>query len=80
LLLGGLLCNAFVKPVTEKHHMTDAEVERERALQHEQKMAAGADIAARGTIGLGGILAWLAVGIPFCIGLYIAITKAATLF
>jgi hypothetical protein len=26
------------------------------------------------------VLAWLAVGIPFCIGLYIAIQKAAALF
>ncbi len=80
LLLGGLLCNAFVKPVHEKHYMTEQEVERERSLQHEQKMAAGAETAARGSIGLGGFLAWLAVGVPFCIGLYIAITKAAALF
>ena len=34
------------------------------------------------TIGVVGIavLAWLAVGIPFCIGLYIALQKAAALF
>ena len=80
LLAGGLVCNAFVKPVHDKHHMTDEQVQRERALQREQHAAVGADLAARGRIGPGGILAWLAVGIPFGIGLYIALAKAAALF
>jgi len=80
LLVGGLICNAFIKPVHEKHHMNEEHLARERALQREQHASAGADGAARGRIGLGGILAWLAVGVPFCIGLYIALTKAAALF
>ncbi len=80
LLAGGLICNALVKPVHERHRMTDEQVQHERSLQHEQHAAVGAEFAARGKIGPGGILAWLAVGIPFCIGLYIALTKAAALF
>ena len=80
LLLGGLICNFFVKPVHEKYHMTDEELARERALVREDKVSANAETAARGDFGLGGMLAWLAVGIPFLIGLTIAITKAAALF
>jgi MFS family permease len=80
LLVGGLICNALVKPVHERHWMSDEQVERERALQREQHAKVGAEFAARGKIGAGGILAWLSVGIPFCIGLYIALTKAAALF
>ncbi len=80
LLFGGLICNFFVKPVHEKHWMSDEELAHERALLHEDRLAAKADTAARGRFGGGGVLAWLAVGVPFFIGLYIAIEKAAALF
>jgi hypothetical protein len=80
LLFGGLICNFFVKPVHEKHWMSDEELARERALLHEDRLAASAETAARGNFGGGGVLAWLAVGIPFFTGLYIAIEKAAALF
>jgi hypothetical protein len=36
--------------------------------------------AARGGFGAGGVIAWLAVGIAFLIGLYIALDKAIALF
>ena len=36
--------------------------------------------AARGAFGITGVLAWAAVGVPFLIGLYIALAKAAALF
>jgi MFS family permease len=80
LLFFGLICNAFVKPVNPKHWMSDEQLARERSLQHEDRVHADAETAARGTFGLGGVLAWLAVGVPFCIGLYIALQKAAALF
>ena len=80
LLFCGLICNAFVRPVDQKYWMTDEELAREKALQREDRAAEGAQMAARGDFGIGGILAWLAVGIPFLIGLYIAISKAAALF
>ncbi|QXX76314.1 OFA family MFS transporter [Methylovirgula sp. HY1] len=80
LLFCGLICNAFVKPVHDKHLMTDEEVARERALLHEDRVSADADKAARGSFGIGGVVAWAAVGIPFSIGLYIALAKAAKLF
>ncbi|HEY6484644.1 MAG TPA: OFA family MFS transporter [Steroidobacteraceae bacterium] len=80
LLLGGLLCNLFVRPVDPKYWMSEAELARERSLQHEDLVAADAQSAARGGFGIGGVLAWLGVGIPFLIGLYIALAKAAALF
>ncbi len=79
LLFLGLICNALVRPVNPKHYMSDAELERERSLQHESR-ATDAATSARGGFGGAGWLAWLAVGIPFLIGLYIAIDKAAGLF
>jgi MFS family permease len=80
LLFCGLVCNFFVTPVHQKHWMSDEELARERSLQHEDQIAASAKFAARGSFGIGGVLAWLAVGVPFCIGLYIALQKAAALF
>jgi MFS family permease len=80
LLFCGFICNFFVKPVDKRYWMTDAELARERSLQHEDRIPAGAELAARGSFGIGGVLAWLAVGIPFCIGLFIALQKAAALF
>jgi len=80
LLFCGLVCNFFVKPVNSKHWMSDEELTRERALQHEDRITADAETVACGSFGLSGVLSWVAVGIPFFVGLYIAIEKAAALF
>jgi len=79
LLFCGLICNFFVRPVNEKHWMTEEEIAREKAFQHEDRVAVDAETAARGLFGIGGVLAWLAVGIPFCLGLLIALQKAIVL-
>ncbi|RUL66833.1 MFS transporter [Dyella dinghuensis] len=81
LLFIGLIANLLVKPVKEAHHMTPEELARERALQHEapQVTASAAD-AARGSFGVVGVIAWALVGIPFLIGVWIALSKAAALF
>jgi len=80
LLLVGFICNLLVRPVDPKHAMTDEQLKHERSLQHEahatdESVAA----AARGAFGAAGVLAWLAVGIPFLIGVWIALQKAAAL-
>lgn len=82
LLAVGFICNLLVKPVDPRHHMTEQELARERSLQHEAQAgaASNADSAARGAFGIVGVLAWLAVGVPFLIGVYIAVSKAAGLF
>ena len=83
LLLLGLVCNLLLRPVDSKHNMTAEELAAERALQHEERAltnSAQSAHAARGKFGLTGVLAWAAIGIPFAIGVYIAIQKAAVLF
>ena len=80
LLAVGLICNLLIRPVHEKHYMTDEDLVRERALQHDTLTSAEAETAARGSFGVAGVLAWLAVGLPFAIGLFIALQKAAALF
>jgi MFS family permease len=77
LLLCGLVCNVFVRPVDPRHSMSEEELARERALQHENRPIANTQNAARGSFGASGVVAWLAVGIPFAIGLWIALEKAA---
>lgn len=80
LLLCGLVCNFFVKPVADKHWMSEEEVAHERALLHEDRIEANAETAARGSFGIGGVIAWLAVAIPFFVGLYLALKPAMALF
>ncbi|GLQ89302.1 MFS transporter [Dyella flagellata] len=81
LLLIGLIANLLVRPVKEEHHMSDEELAHERSLQHEApQVVANADQAARGSFGIVGVIAWALVGIPFLIGVWIALSKAAALF
>ena len=81
LLLVGFLCNLFIKPVHDSHYMSDEELERERAFgRRTGTVAADAASAARGEFGIVGVIAWLAVGVPFLIGVWIALQKAAALF
>jgi len=81
MLLVGLICNMLVKPVDAKNYMTEQELEAERALTRSRNVvAADAASAARGSFGMGGALAWLAVGVPFLIGVWIALEKAFVLF
>jgi MFS family permease len=80
ILFIGLICNLLIRPVHERHFMTADELARERAAQREAFVSEAAATAARGPFGISGVLGWLAVGIPFAIGLYIALQKAAALF
>ena len=76
MLLVGLICNLLIRPVADKHHMTDAELAREQSLQHEDFITGDPQHSARGRFGFAGALAWAAVGIPFLFGVVIAVEKA----
>jgi hypothetical protein len=80
LLLGGFICNLLVRPVNPKYYMSEEQLARERSLQHEAAAAAASQVSGGGSSPVLVVLAWLAVGIPFLIGLYIALQKAAPLF
>lgn len=90
-LVLGFFCNLLVKPVADRHFMSDAELAAERAKAHEPAtaaMAANADAAgappARVPDRSGGRLklwfAWLAVGVPMAWGVWTTLSKALPLF
>jgi hypothetical protein len=84
LLVLGLVCNLLVRPVADKHFMTDAELAAEKKLAHERDAAASngtAGVASNGvTSPVAVAFGWLAVGIPLAIGIAITVQKAAVLF
>ena len=55
MLFLGLICNLLIRPVADKHHMTEEELSRERALQHEDFIKGDPQHAARGPFGVAGI-------------------------
>ena len=82
MLLVGLICNFFVRPLDNKYYMTDEELAHEKKLAHER--AAASVVAGSGASGTTNattvVLAWAAVGIPMAIGIGITLQKAAILF
>ena len=83
-LLGlGLLCNLLVRPVDDRHFMTEEELSRQRLTQahvqpgFKESAAAGIRTATPRLLVLG---AWLAVGIPLAYGLWNTLQKAVVLF
>jgi MFS family permease len=83
LILLGLLCNAMVRPVAASYFMSEAELAAEKKLAHEREAGAvmgGAAAAGTVTSPAATLLAWMAVGIPLCIGVWITLQKAVVLF
>lgn len=83
MLVIGLIANLLVRPVADKHFMSDEELAREKKLAHEK--AAAAEVGS----GSGGedrispavvALAWAAVGIPLAWGVYKTLVSAAKFF
>jgi len=72
LLVVGLICNLLVRPVSARRMMIE---EIGGAPPPASVVPAPSE-----PLGLKGALAWLAVGLPFAIGLFIALQKAAKLF
>jgi hypothetical protein len=83
MLLVGLVCNLLVRPVSEKHFMTDAELAEEKRLAHERAKAAevgSSQGAFHQTRPLTVALAWAAVGLPLAWGVYRTLLSAAKFF
>jgi hypothetical protein len=85
LLALGFLCNLLVRPVNEKHFMTDAELKAETRLSREETPATGtAGDTGLAVAGTGNRLklrvAWLAVGVPSAWGVWTTLSKAIALF
>ena len=84
LLALGFFCNRLVRPVDEKHFMTDAELKSETRLAREATVAEGVNEPASGRTWAPNRfklwLAWLAVGIPLAWGIWMTLYKAIALF
>jgi len=83
LLLLGFICNLLVKPVAEKHYMTDAELEAERQLAHEKSIKLNGDkIESQQSEShpLLALVAWTLVAIPISYGIFSTLQKAWILF
>jgi len=82
LLLGGFLCNLFVRPVAAEKFMSEEELTRERALAHEVSQREQLQVGTqRSTTPLIAVaMAWIAVAIPLCWGIWTTIVKSLPLF
>lgn len=87
LLLLGFICNLLIRPVELSVFMTDEELAAERQLAHDRVMANSLNTSDYAPV-LGALarnpatvyLAWLAVGIPMALGIWITLQKAVVLF
>ncbi|MBV8683275.1 MAG: OFA family MFS transporter [Caulobacteraceae bacterium] len=73
LLVVGFVCNLLVRPVADTHFLEDL------ATPDAAPTCEVGIVAREDHLGVLGALAWLAVGVPFLIGLYIALQGAAVL-
>jgi MFS family permease len=84
MLILGFVCNLLVRPLNQKYFMTDDELAAERKLAHDRAAASsisGAGVGGRGTTSpVLAVAAWLAVGIPMLLGVWITVQKAVVLF
>jgi hypothetical protein len=82
----GFLCNLMVRPIADKHFMTDAELAAEKKLAHERAVGATAGGKVGAVVGTAGsnpavaAFAWAAVGIPLSIGIWLTLQKAVVFF
>jgi MFS family permease len=82
LLVLGFVCNMLVRPVADKHFMSDAELAAERALSHDKGADGARSLewkAAPGSLPLV-LLAWAVVVVPLAWGVWITLQKTAVLF
>jgi MFS family permease len=71
MLVIGLICNWLVRPVADKHFMTEAELAEEKRLAHDKAQASAAGpvtMTFHRTPVVWVALAWLAVGVPLAWG------------
>ncbi|OIQ99377.1 putative MFS-type transporter YhjX [mine drainage metagenome] len=85
LMAVGFLANFLIKPVADKYYMTDAELEVEHKLLHEQSMKGKPTKVVHDGEGasvgmIGAVVVWAAVLIPISYGIWSTVQKAWTLF
>jgi len=83
MLVVGLICNLLVRPVADKHFMTEAELAEEKRLAHDRAITAdtghGSSVRHQSPMLLV-VAAWAAVGIPLAWGVYRTLLSVMQLF
>jgi hypothetical protein len=85
LVVVGIVLNSMIRPLADKHFMTDAELAAEKKLAQERDLGASSGVRG-GAVAVGAgnpalaTFAWAAVGIPLLIGVWITLQKAVVLF
>ncbi|WP_374431116.1 OFA family MFS transporter [Ideonella dechloratans] len=83
MLVIGLICNWLVRPVADKHFMSEAELAEEKRLAHDKAQASAAGpvtMTFHQTPVVWVALAWLAVGLPLAWGVYRTLLSAGKFF
>jgi MFS family permease len=83
LLAIGFICNWAIKPVADKHFMSDAQLAAERKLAHDAAVTAAPGTTSAGEAKSNPALVlamWLLVGIPLTWGVWVTLEKAWVLF
>ena len=83
MLAVGLVANLLVRPVADKHFMTEEELAHEKKLAHDKAVAAEVGKGSGRTEAVSPAivaLAWVAVGIPLAWGIYKTLLSAAKFF
>lgn len=83
MLVIGLIANLSIRPIADKHFMSDDELAAEKRLAHERSVSAdvGSGSGAGGTTPTFVVaLAWAAVGIPLAWGVYKTLINVGKFF
>lgn len=79
LLVIAFICNLMIKPVDEKHYMTEEELEKEHKVAHETALDFS-KLHTKPSSRILLVLAWLVVGLPLVWGIWITLESAFVLF
>jgi hypothetical protein len=80
MLVGGVVCNYFIKPLADKWFIKDEEVAALQASTQAAEATSSSMGIGAGRLGTTSVLAWIAVGVPIAWGVWITLTNSLTLF
>jgi MFS family permease len=80
MLVGGLICNLLVRPLSDKWFMKPEEVAALQAKQSSDAVVGGSYGIGKGGLSFGALLFWLFVGIPLAWGVLRTLNAAFKIF
>jgi MFS family permease len=79
LLIVGLVCNAFVRPVADRHFMTETEIDQHRQDSRQETGVFKATLTAPPPLTAAVAAVWLVVCLPIGWGIWMTLQRAAVL-